>query len=142
MSRVKKRNLLRVQPSMRYAVRISRGEVAAAMAVADRITEEVDCHDLMIQCFTPGKKYWLETAIWVYIGKCVHTGLDYILLESTVRVPVDGSHARMMRNGCKNIEGLELEPTGTPPRGLMRIPIDVIFANCEWVFDIPTESIG
>jgi len=141
MSRSRNQSLLRAKPEMAHAVQVSKGQEDAAMAVEDAIQEEIQYGNLLVNTFEVGKKYWFEMAIWVYLGKCVFVGYDYVLIENACRVPVDGRHSQMMSQGCEGVNGIEVETTGQPPRNLMRLSIDAIFASCEWNFNIPTTSI-
>ena len=140
MSRRSNRQLEREVPEMSEAIRSSRGDGHAAMAVDDHEQEEgiVQGGDLMIQRFEKGKKYWVETATWVYVGKVLYVGRDYIEFEEASRMPLDGRHSVMMATGTA--PGIEWEPTGGPKRRI-RIPIDWIGMNCEWVFAIPDHAV-
>lgn len=141
MSRTSDQNLLRARPDMEFAVAAARGEGTAFMATTDAALEEFEGKDMYIQTFEVGKSYWIEAAIWIYLGKCVHRGFDYIVLDSASRVPVDGMHSAMMANGCAGIEGIEVQTTGQPPMNRTRLSIDAILASCEWIHPLPTTSI-
>ena len=143
MSRRTNRNLLRAQPAMASAVAEAKGNEMAAMAVADAEQEEAEVQygRMMIDNFQVGQEYWFECAIWIYLGRVVAKGFDYIVLHDAARVPVDGRHNVMMREGCEKADGLELEKTGTPPEGEVFISVDAILAFCRWKHGIPKNSI-
>ncbi len=110
------------------------------MAIGDAMEEEgvTAGGDLMVQRFIVGQAYWMETTLWVYLGRIIAVGKDYIELGEACRMPSDGRHNIMMSTGTA--PNIEIETTGGKYRK-MRIPIDSIGPNCEWHFPIPQQSI-
>lgn len=91
----------------------------------------------LIDTFEIGKQYWFETAIWVYIGRVIEKGTDFIVIDNAVRMHSDGRHHLMMRDGTAS--GMEVEPTGAKA-GIMTIPLEWIGPGCFWPHKIPKEA--
>ncbi len=140
MSGRAKKQLVREVPEMAHAVRASRGDGTADMA-CDDAAEETGITmggDMLVSRFIVGRAYWMETQIWVYLGRVVAVGRDYVELAEACRMHSDGRHNVMMRTGTA--PGIEIETTGGPQRRML-IPVDWIGPSCEWPHAIPSVSI-
>lgn len=141
MSRKQTRQLTRQRPDLAGMVNMAKGVESAAMALADAKQEEgvvSSSGGLMIQKFRIGKRYYIETPNWVYIGRCSEVGIDYITLSDCIRVHIDGRHALMMTVG--EAQGMEVEITGSTSEQNVVFPIDYVGPWCEWEHDIPRQT--
>ena len=141
MSRRSARAVERLEPAMRSAVAESVGERSAHDAVEDRAAElgvVVQGGGLLVEQFEPGTCYWVSTTTYVYVGRCLARGVDFVVFGEASIVILDGNgtpagrHSVMQRTGTA--EGAAVEPTGGPAR-IVRIPIDVIGPSWEWPFE-------
>jgi len=142
MARSTKRQLERTNPEFAEANRVGKGDETTTMTMMDAVEEFGAAEDmgggLMIRRFVVGQAYWMETAHWVYFGRCICVGLDYIELGEACRIPSDGRHSIMMATGTA--PNIRIETTGGKHHKMV-IPLDWIGPWCTWDFPIPTESI-
>ena len=139
MARRTNQTLLQTKPEMAMAVKMAKGDGTAAMAVEDAEKEEFAGKEMYIQMFEVGKCYFFETAIWVYLGRVVHTGHDFIVIDGASRVAIDGSHHTMQETGVA--DGMEIEMTGLHPDHQVRLPLDWLGSTWEFVHPLPTTSV-
>lgn len=141
-SRKERTALGRSDPNLRAALRLAYSDAATAQAIEDAVMEgghrpETSVSDLFLSQFEVGKTYWMETAVWVYVGVCLRVGADYIVLGRAARMHSDGRHHLMMKTGTA--PNLVMEASGGPTQEI-RIPVDWIGPHCEWPFETTETS--